>query len=151
MGKQLEVYDRIGVFQIFSAMEQAHEKCLDVCGASREEGQGIILFENNRQWNQRFVLRYVGDGYYVLQIFGSQMVVSVANGSDIVCQMTYEETDNQLWSIEEVNSDQFRFVNKQTDKVLDVEGARTEDRTRVIAWEKNQGLNQAFWLKLVEW
>ncbi|MEF9922313.1 MAG: RICIN domain-containing protein [Lachnospiraceae bacterium] len=153
MNNNLDDLKTLGTFQIFSMMEGAEDKCFDVESGSYEAEANLILFQNHGQDNQRFVIHEAGDGFYVIEVKNTGMVLDIkqAKQGNSICQYPYHGGDNQLWYIEEVHLGTFRMISKCNRMVIDVKNCEAEDRTPIIAWEDNGQPNQEFWFRIIEW
>jgi hypothetical protein len=121
-------------------------KCLDVSGASAQDGAAVIQWPGNGGDNQKWKLVSAGDGYFniIAKHSGKYLDVSGVspdNGAGII-QWAGWGGDNQKFRIEDAGDGSYRIVAKHSGKCLDVNGASTGDGARVIQWSSWGGDNQ---------
>ena len=92
-----------GVYEIQSALDS--NKYIDLYASKVNNGTNIHLYESNGGSNQKWTVKSVGDGYYMIttylnnkysmDIYGA---VPINNGSNVKLY-NYNGTDNQKWLI----------------------------------------------------
>ena len=79
-----------GTYVIKSAIN--NDYVLDVVGASKVSGGNVQLYKNASADQQRFIVKYLDNGYYTITAKHSSKVLDVANGGKTagtnVCQCT---------------------------------------------------------------
>lgn len=140
-----------GYYQILSAGNSNY--AIDVYDASTANCANIILFQNNYQANQGFLIKKQSNGYYSISALHSNLVFDVekggrTNGSNVI-QYEYHGGDNQLWKIVKTNDGYYSFINKQNNMYLDVNGAAFSNGSNIQVWEGNNTLAQKFYLSSV--
>ena len=134
-----------GAFMISSTL--ASDKVLDIAGASTEDGGNLQIYAANASNAQKFVMSYLGGGYYNVICACSGKVLDVAGGSSAsganVRQYTANSSAGQKW----------RFISKGNGRctvvsalgtVLDVAGASSASGTNVQAYAGNGSDAQQF-------
>lgn len=70
---------------------------------------------------------------------------SLENGG-LVIQYPYSRGDNQLWSHVDLGNGYFQIMNKNSQKVIDINSVSTADGARAIQYTPSEGHNQQFFL-----
>ena len=119
-------------------------KCLDVSGASRDNGAVTHQWDcrGKGQQNQLWTLRPVRDGYYQIVAAHSMKCLDVSEVSRANGAVAHQwecvgpEQANQLWSLKTVG-DNYQLVAKHTGKCLDVDVSRAPYANGAVAqqWE----------------
>lgn len=148
---QVEANVANGYYQILSAGNSNY--VIDVYNASTANCANIILYQNNYQTNQGFLIKKQSNGYYSISALHSNRVFDVenggrSNGSNVI-QYEYHGGDNQLWKIVKTNDGYYSFINKQSGLYLDVNGASFSNGTNIQVWEGNNTSAQKFLLSSV--
>ena len=124
-------------------------KCLDVSGASNQDGTPIIQWQCHGGENQGWSIDTADDGYsvrLVSRFSGKCLDVSGAStddGAPIILWQCHGGA-NQQWRLEPFG-EEYRLVARHSGKCLDVTGWSPENGTRIIQWQCNGGANQT-WL-----
>ncbi len=82
-------------------------KCLDVAGASMNDGANVIQYTWHGSDNQRWKVIPAGGDYYQIQSVQSNKSLDVAgasvqDGANVI-QFSWHNGDNQMWRLEEVS------------------------------------------------
>lgn len=145
-------------------------KCLDIPGgkgdgASKSNGTDVQLWDYDGGTDQHYKLKYAGSGYYYLmpQHCNCRLDVEGCWPGKLFCDHYKDENDAPIqiwsfntnkigkWKLEQVNTGQFRFVNKYSGKVLDASaGSIHKNGCEVQLWSKNNGKNQLWELISVD-
>jgi hypothetical protein len=130
-------------------LQAAHtgNKCLDVSGASSENGSALIQWECHGGDNQVWSIEPTDAGYsrVVARNSGKCLDVSgesTADGAPVL-QWQCHGGANQQWRLESVGSG-YRLIARHSGKCLDVPGWSTEDGTAITQWQCHGGANQTF-------
>jgi hypothetical protein len=122
--------------------------CLDVSGASTENGAALIQWQCHGDDNQVWSIEPASDGYsrVVSRRSGKCLDVSDESTRDgaSVLQWQCHGGANQQWRVEP-NGDGYRLVARHSGKCLDVPGWATDDGTSLTQWQCTGGANQT-WL-----
>lgn len=111
-------------------------------------GSQIQIWDYNLdQRNQTFYISEVGN-YWAIYLGSSNYVIAVEDSSNedrasLVLQ-NYSGADNQLWKIISNGDKTFSFVNKNSDKYMDVYNGDSANGTRMIQFYSHGGINQKF-------
>ena len=102
------------MYKITSSLSS--NKVLDLAGRSPNNRANIQLYTSNNSTAQRFLIKYVKDGYYKIENAYSLKVLDVyagrAKNSTNVWQFSYNGSAAQLWKIQ-LNSDgTYTFISK---------------------------------------
>ena len=95
-----------GIYVIKSAIDNNY--VLDVEGASTAQCANVLLYRNNNANNQKFSVKYLGDGYYTIAAVHSNRLLDVANAGKKpetnVWQVGSNNTDAQKWIIKDAGN-----------------------------------------------
>jgi hypothetical protein len=138
-----------GVFRVVQ-LQAAHtnNSCLDVNGASTENGAALIQWQCHGGDNQIWSVEPAEDGYsrLVSRLSGKCLDVggeSRQDGAPVV-QWQCHGGANQQWRVESIGNG-YRLVARHSGKCLDVPAWSTVDGTILTQWQCHGGANQT-WL-----
>ena len=142
-----------GIYAIKTVLDERY--ALDVNQALKTDGANIQLYEYVDVNQQKFKIKYEGDGYYTITALHSDKVVDVAwagktNGTN-VWQHENNNTDAQKWFIKETEDGSYNIISKCNGLYLDVLHAETKNGANINVHKRNGTDAQKFKLeKLVE-
>ncbi|HEY4788063.1 MAG TPA: RICIN domain-containing protein, partial [Bacteroidales bacterium] len=129
-------------------------KALDVVSKSTAEGANIQQWTYYATPNQRWVVTYLGNGYYKIKSVNSGRLVSLSSKNysadgDNVLQLADFNSDTQLWQIADVGNGYYKIINKYSGKGLDVQGgtSSTGNGVNVQQWTYFATTNQQWQFK----
>ena len=137
---------KTGNYVITSCLQSG--KAIDIQGDVILNGANVEIWSNGGQNNQKFIVTYLGDGYYTIKAFSSNKVLTVQkdsrfNGANVV-QQFYYGTDNQKWAIVKNDDKTYSIISKSSGLYLDVQGAFDKDGANIDIYENNGCVNQKF-------
>ena len=141
-----------GNYYIVSAL--GSDIALDISGGvDVSQGANVDIWRNMDQDADIFSVRYMGDGYYIIQHTLSKCALDVSsagmdNGTNVQI-WDYNGTDAQKWVIRDAGGGFFNIISKCNGKSLDVYSAGTNNGTNVTTWSGN-GTDAQRW-KFVAW
>ena len=102
----------------------------------------------------RFEIRYIGDGYYQIISKKTYKVIDVSgagmqNGTNVQV-WNQNNSDAQKWIIKENTDGTYSIVSKCNDLYLDMSGGLTNDGTNAHMYQSNSSLAQKFIFEKVE-
>ncbi len=120
-------------------------RCMDVYGASRDNGAAIIQWDCHTGDNQLWSLVSAGNDYYKLVAKHSGKCLDVYgasrdNGARLI-QWDCHGGDNQLFKREQAGS-YYRLRAKHSNRCVDVYGGQRDNGVRLIQWDCHSGDNQ---------
>lgn len=127
--------------------------CLDVAGASLENGANVQVWRSNGTNAQRFWISYdaEAEAFRVQSMHsGAALDLSAggsANGTNVQAWSLDRKTPNQLWKLFENENGELAFISCATGLALDVSGGSPADGTNVQGWEANGTQAQLFAIK----
>lgn len=134
-----------GKYVIVSALDQ--NKCVDINGASRDDGANAQLYTRNGTGAQEFSLTYHAGGWYTIVNTNSGKALDVSGGigqcGQNVWQYGCNGTDAQKWYLESAGNGWY-YLRSALGFYLDVSGGGTGDGTNIQIWEGNGSNAQKF-------
>jgi len=127
---------------------------MDVSGASRSAGGGVIQWPNNGAPNQRWQFDDVGNGVFVIESVNSGLVLDVSgastNAGAPVIQWPWNGGFNQLWRVAVLNDPSSNpalivIQSMSSGMVIDLAGASVEAGASLIQWPWAAYPNQLWW------
>ena len=99
---------------------ESNNNVLDVGKSSIEENSSIGFWTSNSTANQKFNVKYLGDGYYtiVAQHSGKGVTYSEKTSEVNVFQSENTERDNQKWIIKDIGNGTYNIISKINGKYL---------------------------------
>jgi hypothetical protein len=126
-------------------------KCLDVNGASLDNGTPLIQWSCHDGDNQLWSVAPGIDGYVQIISRNSGKCLDVNGGSvddgAAVIQWSCHGGANQQWLIERLDSGFMRITARHSGKCLDVYAASPEDGASVMQWQCHGGENQSWFVR----
>ena len=135
-----------GIYTIRSSVDS--NKFLDIDSGSKDEFARMQLWEKNDTDAQKFYIYKSKDGYFRIRPVCSGRLVT-CNDSKIgsgITQNSRNDSDNRKWTIFPSNDGSVRFYLKSASLFLDINGACSENGTKVQLWEENDTNAQKFFL-----
>ena len=139
-------------------------KVLDVSGGPSytQDGVNVQQWEDLNQTSQQWVITATDGGYYTLKAKHSGRMLSVnlnpanngsndgsatGNGANVF-QYGTDSANNRQWKIESVGDGYYKLTNRQTGRVLDVDGGvtATQNGANVHQWTYKSQTNQQWML-----
>ncbi|WP_062431059.1 glycoside hydrolase family 27 protein [Herbidospora daliensis] len=115
----------------------ASNRCVDVTGASQNNGTAVVLWDCNGQSNQQWTSTSAGE----LRVYGNKCLDVNNNG-------TADGTGVLIWDCNGQNNQKWRFNSDGSitaigaNKCLDVSGASTANNARIQIWSCTGATNQ---------
>ena len=136
-----------GTYIIKSAINNNY--VLEIEGGASISGANVQLYKNNGTKNQRFIVKYLGNGYYTITATHSNKVLDVANAGKVagtnVWQCYDNNTDAQKWLIKESEvAGYYYIVSKCNGLYLDVANGIAANGTNVAVCYGNNSNAQKF-------
>ena len=135
-----------GTYVIKSALNENY--VLDVAWASTEQGANIEMYQRNNENNQKFNIKYLGNGYYTIAALHSNKLLDVALGKKTpetnVWQVADNGADAQKWMIKDVGDGYYYIVSKLSGLYLDVYGGVIKNCANVQVYTGHGGTGQKF-------
>ena len=123
-------------------------KVLEVKGSSKDNGANIQIWSNVNQNKQKFIVTYIGDGFYQIENIYSGKLLDVAgaskqNGTN-VHQYESNGTDAQKWVIKDIGDGYYNIISRCGGLYLDVAYGLNNNGTNIQIYEKNGTNAQKF-------
>lgn len=135
-----------GTYTIKSANNKKY--VLDVEGASKQQFANILIYENHEASNQKFRVKYIGDGCYTIAAVHSNRLLDVANGGKKpetnVWQIGSNNTDAQKWIIKKADNNSYYVISKLNGLYLDVYGGQAKNCANIQVYPGHDGSGQKF-------
>ena len=123
---------------VFYKIKAKHSgKFLDVAGASMASNANVQQASDNGNSSQHWILIKTDNGVYQIVNRNSGMVLDATTSDNNVIQYTNRNSDNQKWKLTGNGSQEYYFVNKKNNRLLEVYYAETNDGANVQHWQFN--------------
>lgn len=138
-----------GIYCISSAVNK-YKSCLDICGASKENGANLHLWGKNGTSAQKFEVKKQKGGYYTIKALCSEKMLDVKDASQEIGAniQQYQSNGNQAqywYIIPDFRRDgSFKIISVCNLLAMDVAGAKTQNGTNIRCWEVNNTKAQKF-------
>lgn len=135
-----------GIYTIKSALNEQY--VLDIEASSQQDGGNLELWNNGNTDNQRFILKYLGDGTYSIVALHSKKAIDVEEGrkekGTNILQWGYHGGNNQRWIIKSTGNGNFNIISKGNGLYLDIPNSKAGNGSNVQVWTQNGAKNQEF-------
>lgn len=135
-----------GIYSIKSALNEQY--VLDIEASSQKDGGNLELWNNGNTDNQRFILKYLGDGTYSIVALHSKKAIDVEEGrkekGTNILQWGYHGGNNQRWIIKSAGNGNFNIISKGNGLYLDIPNSKAGNGSNVQVWTQNGAKNQEF-------
>lgn len=135
-----------GIYTIKSALNEQY--VLDIEASSQKDGGNLELWNNGNTDNQRFILKYLGDGTYSIVALHSKKAIDVEEGrkekGTNILQWSYHGGNNQRWIIKSTGNGNFNIISKGNGLYLDIPNSKAGNGSNVQVWTQNGAKNQEF-------
>lgn len=123
------------------------KKCLDVDGASKEDGTNVVQWECNGQAHQRWQFVKKGRHYRVQARHSGKCLsledASKENGVNLVQSACDDKEEKQRWMVvDRENGHYYTLESALSGKCLDIDDESRENHANVQQWKCNGGKNQ---------
>lgn len=150
-------YQKDGYYTITSSLNQ--NKVLDITSAKMANGTNIQLYQNNGTDAQKWNINHLGRSFFTITSKNNKYCIDLTSGK------TTNKTNIQLYTCNNTNAQKFKLVEvfepKQTiedgtytinsalneKKVIDVNGAKTADKTNIQLYDSNNTKAQKWNIK----
>ena len=135
-----------GAYTIKTALNE--NAVIEVYDNSKADGANIELWKNNNTNNQKFNIKYLGNGCYTISVANSNKNMDVAGnekklGTNVL-QWTANGEENQQWIIKDAGNGYYNIISKSSGLYIDIPYSETKNGTNVQIWKGNNGKNQQF-------
>ena len=135
-----------GIYTIKSALNEQY--VLDIEASSQKDGGNLELWNNGNTDNQRFILKYLGDGTYSIVALHSKKAIDVEEGrkekGTNILQWGYHGGNNQRWIIKSTGNGNFNIISKGNGLYIDIPNSKAGNGSNVQVWTQNGAKNQEF-------
>ena len=135
-----------GVYTIQSALNEKY--VFDIYSSLKTNDAKLELWTSGGTNNQKYTIKYIGNGCYTISPVHSGKYIDVANNSKTpgakVLQYEYHGGNNQKWIIKDAGNGYFNIVSKSNGLYLDIPQSNAKDGANVQVWTKNDSTNQKF-------
>lgn len=135
-----------GIYAIQTAINE--EYVLDVNQASKSNCANIQLFKNVEENQQKFYVKYIGNGYYTLTSIHSGKVLDVANAGKTagtnIWQYELNNSNAQKWIITKTEDGYYYIISQCNELYLDVTNANAKNGSNIQVYTGNNSKAQKF-------
>ena len=141
-----------GKYIIKSAINEKY--VFDIYNNSKTNGANLELWENYKENNQKFNVKYLGNGEYSICAVHSNKSLDVEGnakkmGTNVI-QWDSNNQDNQKWLIKMAGNGSYKIISKSSKLCLDIPYGDAKSGANVQVWADNGGKNQMFKFELVK-
>ena len=108
---------------------------LDIPGSSQKNGERLEIWRNGLTSNQKFNVKYVGDGYYTIIAEHSGKAIEVAGGDKklnaAIQQNQVNSSDEQKWIIKDLGDGYYNIISKCSELCMDVIDGNASNGTKI--------------------
>lgn len=141
-----------GIYKIKTAMNP--RMVLDISGGSKDDYANLQIWSDNNVKQQRFYIKYIGNGLYTISPVHSRKALDVDNGSQRigtnVKQYKPNSVEAQQWIIKETNDGCYSIISKCNYLYLSIQDGQTNNGTNVYVYSKNDTDAQKFIFEKME-
>lgn len=135
-----------GTYIIASALNNSI--VLDIAGNSADNGANVGLWNSNGLSCQRYVVKYVNDGFYTIQPENSGLYLDVAGAGQTegtnVQQWSDTKATAQQWAIQEAEDGNYYIISRCNGLYLDIKGDKAVAGANIQVARKTGGYEQMF-------
>lgn len=135
-----------GYYTISTAIDES--KVLDISAASKIAGANVQIWVNEHVSQQKFYIKYDGNGYYTIKNLNSGKMLDVAKGKTEkgtnVWQWTSNFTDAQKWVIKKTEDGYYNIISKLAGINLEVANGKNINGTNIQINMPTNAKNQKF-------
>ena len=135
-----------GMYKIKSAINS--NMVLDISGGSKADFANVQIWEDSDVKQQKFHIKYIGNGFYTIRAVHSKKSVDVYAASQElgtnVNQYTYNGGNAQQWIIKDAGNGCYNIISKCNYLYLDIYAGATSNGTNVQMYEANGSNAQKF-------
>ena len=135
-----------GTYVIQSAINNKY--VLDICAASKLDSANVQLYSDANVPQQRFNVKYLDNGFYVITSVHSGKAIDVAGGGKTpgtnIQQYTSNGTDAQRWIIQDAGDGYYYIISKLNGLYMDVSGGSATNRNNIQVYSGNKTAAQKF-------
>jgi hypothetical protein len=146
MAATIDAPPQLDQFGRYAVNARHSGQCLDIAGASQNNGAHLIQWPCHYNQNQQWTSVAAGAGYYRLVVRHSGKCLDVDgasqnNGAHLI-QWPCHLGNNQQWRFVYLGNGYYRLVARHSGKCLDVDGASQNNGAHLIQWPCHLGNNQ---------
>lgn len=135
-----------GTYKITTALNSG--MALDISAASKATGANVQIWEYVNVPQQKFSVKYDGNGYYIIKNINSGKVLDVTGAKTErgtnVQQWDSNSTDAQKWVIKETSDGKYNIISKVSGINLEVANFKTSNGTNIHINMPTNADNQKF-------
>ena len=135
-----------GKYIIKSAINENY--VFDIYDNLTTSGANLEIWRDNQGANQKFDVKYLGNGEYSIFASHSNKAIDVEGnlkdaGANVI-QWASNNQDNQKWIIKSVGDGYYKIISKTNNLCLDIPYGEVKSGANVQVWTDNGGKNQMF-------
>ena len=144
-----EIYKiNTAVYKVSSSLNTS--RVLEIKGASKANKANVQLNTSSNGVAQRFVIKYLKDGYYLIENVRSMKYFEIQGGKAVkganIWQNGYTGSNAQLWRAVKNTDGTYTFISKLGNYAIDVAGGKTANGTNIQLYTSNGSKSQKFYL-----
>ena len=130
------------------ASELARKLVFDIPQSSKKDGEQLEIWTNGLTENQKFNVKYIGNGYYTITAVHSGKVLEVAENDKKlnarVVQNQNKTEENQQWIIKEAGNGYYNIISRSSELCMNITNAKAENGTKIQTYTVNNTAEQRF-------
>lgn len=125
----------------------------DIYNNLKTSGANLEIWRSNQGENQKFDIKYLGNGEYSILASHSNKSIDVEacakkSGTNVI-QWDSNNQDNQKWIIKAVGDGTYKIISKLNGLCLDIPYGDVKSGANVQVWADNGGKNQRFKFEMI--
>ena len=135
-----------GTYSISTALNK--NLVLDIPHSSTENGELLEIWKNGSTANQKFDVKYTGNGYYTIKAMHSGKAIEVADGNKklnaAIQQNASNSSNEQQWIIKDAGNGYYYIISKCSELCMDVTDSNAVNGTKLQTNTPNETNAQKF-------
>ena len=141
-----------GEYEIKSVLNE--NKVFDIGGGSTADGAKVQLWNDVDVPQQRFLLKYIDDGFYSITAKNSNRVLDVPGASIKdgvgIQQFSSNGTDAQRWIIKELDDGNYCVISKCNGLYIDIKDGVASNGAEIVLSKQSNNCSQRFNFSKIE-
>lgn len=147
------IFEKVHKSERKKTIEDGEYKIVSALGENEvisvnDRNSNVELWEDTNEYNKRFNIKYIGDGYYTIQVLSSKKMLDVQDanikkGANVQVYSN-NETEAQQWIIKELEDGYYSIISKLSDLNISINNDNIQNGTNIQLNEENEIDTQKF-------